>query len=498
MNKLSIPSNKEILKILNKLSDFISKYLSILNLKNFKQLYKDFIKDRRFVLTIIIILISIFAHLSTPAFYQDKWVLSKIKNQLEKEFNFNFELPKKVNYSMFPIPSFYLENVNLTKDGRTFGKVNLMKIQLSYNKFFDKDKVNIQNIHVSDSNFEIYNQDIKNLIKFFDKEINNKKLFITNSKVFLKDNNEETYLIFSLNKSHSFFEEYQSKNILNLKGDVFNTPIKVNFFNNYLTKKFESEVNLQDLGKRIKFNLDYLSKKNMSKLELFSGSQSHITIIKFDDNNLDFRSDENNFTKYNYKGNINFKPFYSEVNINYDNLNLSKFIDPNSLFLQIINSEILNNSNLNYKIEIKSKNIKNHRLLKDLILCLSFNQKNFNLDKSEINFDDNVLIKITESQYVANDKENYFSGNIYFKIKNENKIYKFFQTKKNHRKNLDSINIVLKYDFNSSKISIERLGMNDVSNDQIQRIINNFNKKELKSLKRIQLKKFFNEIVSTL
>ena len=136
--------------------------------------------------------------------------------------------------------------------------------------------------------------------------------------------------------------------------------------------------------------------------------------------------------------------------------------------------------------------------MKDLILCLSFNQKNFNLDKSEINFDDNVLIKITESQYVANDKENYFSGNIYFKIKNENKIYKFFQTKKNHRKNLDSINIVLKYDFNSSKISIERLDMNDVSNDQIQRIINKFNKKELKSLKRIQLKKFFNEIVSTL
>ena len=77
------------------------------------------------------------------------------------------------------------------------------------------------------------------------------------------------------------------------------------------------------------------------------------------------------------------------------------------------------------------------------------------------------------------------------------KFINFFK-QKNHRKNLDSINIVLKYDFNSSKISIERLGMNDVSNDQIQRIINNFNKKELKSLKRIQLKKFFNEIVSTL
>lgn len=498
MNKLSIPSNKEILKIFNNLSDFISKYLSILNLKNFKQLYKDFIIDRRFVFTIIIILISIFAHLSTPAFYQDKWVLNKIKNQLEKEFKFDFELPKKVNYSMFPIPSFYLENIKLTKDGKKFGKINLMKIQLSYNKFFDKDKVNIQNIHVFDSNFEIHNQDVRNLIKFFDKEINNKKLFITNSKIFLKDNYEETYLIFTLNNSNSFFEKNKFKNILNLKGNAFNTPINVNFSNNYLTKKVESEVNFKDLGKKVKINLDYLNKKNVSKIELFSGSKSYITKIKFDDNILDFRSDEKNSSKYSYKGNINFHPFYSEVNINYDSLNLSKFVDPNSLFLQIINSEILNNSNLNYKIEIKSKKIENHRLLKDLILCLSFNQQNLNFDKSEINFDDNVLINIDESQYVANNQENYFLGKINFKIKDENNIYRFFQTKKNFRKNLDSINIVFKYDFNSSKIFIENLYINDVSNDQIQRIINQYNKKDLKSLKRIQLKNFFNNIVSTL
>ena len=111
MIKFSTPSKKDFLNLLNKFNTVLSDKLALLTKKNFKQLFNDLIYDRRFVVTIIITLLSIFAHLSTPAFYQDKWVLSKIKKQLQSEFDIELILPEEVRYSMFPIPSFYLSNI---------------------------------------------------------------------------------------------------------------------------------------------------------------------------------------------------------------------------------------------------------------------------------------------------------------------------------------------------------------------------------------------------
>ena len=125
MNNLSIPSKKEILNLLNNFNEFLANCLNQLKLDNIKKFYKNLIYDRRFILTILVILISIFAHLSAPAFYQDKWVLSKIKKQLENEFNLTFLLPEKVNYSMFPIPSFHLKNVENNIIAKTPNKTTL-------------------------------------------------------------------------------------------------------------------------------------------------------------------------------------------------------------------------------------------------------------------------------------------------------------------------------------------------------------------------------------
>ena len=87
MNKFSTPTKKDFLKFVNKFNEVLGGKLALLTKKNLKQVFNDLIYDRRFVITILIALLSIFAHLSTPAFYQDKWVLSKIKKQLQNEFN---------------------------------------------------------------------------------------------------------------------------------------------------------------------------------------------------------------------------------------------------------------------------------------------------------------------------------------------------------------------------------------------------------------------------
>ena len=58
------------------------------------------------------------------------------------------------------------------------GIIDKMKLNLTFNKFLNKEKINIQDIHINNSKFEIYNKDIKNLKNFFDKKINSKKNYI--------------------------------------------------------------------------------------------------------------------------------------------------------------------------------------------------------------------------------------------------------------------------------------------------------------------------------
>ena len=500
MNKLSIPTKKEIIGILKIFNELLTRILSKLEFKNFKDLTKNLIHDRRFVITFIIILLSIFAHLSSPAFYQDKWVLNKIKNQLENEFDVNFSLPEKVSYSMFPVPAFILKNVEVSrnKNSRKLGEIEQMKVSLSYNKFFDKEKVNIQNLLIKNSKFEIYKDDLDDLIIFFDKEINNKKLLIKDSQVFLKNKSDDIYLILSIENSESFFDKKNIKNFINFNGKIFNNTFNAKISNNYLTKKSNLSFEFKQIGKMLILSLDYLKDKKNIFLELIDSSKSYFTDIKFDKKSLNFISSKKNKNNFSYNGYINFDPFYSYTKIEIEELDLYQLVNDRGFFKKILSENILNNQNLNYKIEINSEKIKNHRLLKNLFLCLTFDQEITSFDNSKIIFDENVEIKIDNSEYISNNKDHLFLGDLNFTIQNDKKIYQFFQTRKDYRKKLTNINFAFKYDFNTKNFFFERIEINGQTNDKIQNIINIYNSEEFKVLNRHTIKKLFNQLIATL
>ena len=241
-----------------------------------------------------------------------------------------------------------------------------------------------------------------------------------------------------------------------------------------------------------------MNKPNIGIFELQDGSNSYVSNIKLGKNNLIFDSNQKINDKSFYKGFVNFKPFYSDIEINLRSFDLFNLIDLNGIFLQILNSEIISNPNLNYKIELNSDKIKNHRLLRNLVLCISYDQKNFNFDKSKIIFDDNVEINITESKYTSDENGNFFSGKIDFLINDDRDLYKFFQSKKQFRKSLKKISLSFEFNFNNSNIIINRIELNEKTNEKIEDIIKNYKNKELKNLRRLEIKKLFNEVIATL
>ena len=92
-----------------KFSNFISYYNKLLNAFFNKLNYRNFsllIVDKRVIITLAIIIVSIVAHFSTPAFYKTERVKNLLENQLGEEFNFNFNLNYDINYAIFPRPHF--------------------------------------------------------------------------------------------------------------------------------------------------------------------------------------------------------------------------------------------------------------------------------------------------------------------------------------------------------------------------------------------------------
>ena len=71
-------------------------------------------------------------------------------------------------------------------------------------------------------------KDLKNLLNFFNTKINEKKITILNSKIFLKDEDEDIYSIISINKSQSIYNKIEAINNLDVNGEIFNNSFKLN------------------------------------------------------------------------------------------------------------------------------------------------------------------------------------------------------------------------------------------------------------------------------
>ena len=494
MNKLSIPSKKEILRILNEYNLFFSKYLSQLNINNLKNTSKYLIYDRRFIITSIIVILTLFAHLSTPAFYQDKWVLNKIKKQLEKEYNLNFLLPEKVSYSMFPVPSFYLNDVGFSKDGRQLGEIKKMVINLTFNKFLNKDKINIQAIHISNSKFEIQDIDILNFINFFKKKINEKKLFIKKSIIFLK-NNDEVYSIISLNNSTSFFDKETNLNILNLDSNIFSNRIKIKIKNDFKNKIFNQEIFFSDLNAKVTNTISYKKNINTGIISENTFGKGNKVFYEFNDKFLNFRSEKKFNNKSLFESSVILNPFDLNLDINLNSVNLNNFVNLNGLIINLINTDLLFNEKLNYKISLFAKNISNYRKLQNLNLLVNYTKEDFSLKNSNITLEDIFEISILENNFQNDDNNKFININLLFKVLDQNQMYKFFQTKKNLRKKIDLIEMKIKFNLLNGLYNIEDLKIDGKSNQNIFSLLNEFNMDKNFKMKQVFIKKYFNKMI---
>ena len=118
----------------------------------------------------------------------------------------------------------------------------------------------------------------------------------------------------------------------------------------------------------LKENIQYTGDQTIN----FIGSRIK-TNVKFDNQLLSFTSQDSkiNDSKISINGKINFHPFFFNINLVVDKMNLSRIFDENFLANDLINNDIYFHKNFNGNLTIDINNlIKNKILIRQNLLLI--------------------------------------------------------------------------------------------------------------------------------
>ena len=476
---------KQILSINNLIESYFNKLRQfVLNLKKFK-----FDKNNRVFLGFFVFVFLIILYFSIPAAYNKNLIKAEIENQIFQKYEIKVRFNNKISYRLFPRPNISSKDLSILYDQKEIAKVKNFKIFISFKNFLKINKVHTKDLILNKADFYITKSDLNFFYNLMKIEPNKNKIIIKKSNIFFKNKNGEVLFLNQIINSSFYYDLKNLKNVFNSKNKVFNVPYKSTIKNDKLNKKFESKFDSNKLVLKIENETSYGEKNNDGNLKITFKNRNNLFNYKINKNSLNYSLKDSNKS---YDGILEFKPFYLESNFNYQVLKLKDFVNP--LLIQIFKSQILNNENLNAKINFNVKKIYDFDRFSNLFLKLSIEQGKMIFSNSQIKWKDNMDLSLEDAMLNFEKEKINLNGKMIVNIKNKNDFYKSFQIKKDFRKNLKKIEFDFNYDFNKNKVYFDNLRFDSKTNKNLEKFISKFNSSDVKFFNTITFRSFVHKI----
>ena len=486
----------------NLLSKKISKQVSSINnlLENYFNSLRRFIldakrlrfdKNNKVFLIIVSTIFLTLVYFLIPTAYNKELIQKEIKNQIYQKYNIVVKFDNGIQYNFFPKPHFSSKNLLILNDQRKIGDVKNFKIFINFKNFFKFNQIQTQDVVLDKVDFNIKKSDLSFFTNLLKTEPNRDKIKIRRSNIFFTNKDNEVLFINQINDSQFYYDLKNLKNVLVSKSKVFNVPYKLIIGNDKLNEILDFELVSKKLVLKIENETDYKKKNDTGNLKISFKNKNNTFKYQINQNTLDITSKDNNRI---FKGLIEFKPFYLVSNFKYQTFRIKDLLE-NPFFMEILRSQILNNKNLNAKINFDVKDVYDFDRFSDLSLKLKIEEGNYNFSNSNIIWKENVNVRFSDSFLNFNKEKINLNGRTSFDVKNQDEFYKFFQIKKDLRKDIKKIELDFNYDFNDEKITFDNLRIDDRSNKKIEEIVSNFNSKSKKFFNKVTFKNFVNDIL---
>ncbi len=454
---------------------------------NFKKIIID--KDNRVFLAIAAVVILTLSYFLVPTFYNKNIIQSQIKNQILKNYNFDVEFNEPITYGLLPKPHFSAKKLSIFRQKKEIAIVNNLKVFIGISDFFSTDKINIKNLVFNKTDFKIYLDDFlffKNLLNI---EPNDNKIIFKRSNLFFKNKKDEVLLINKVYNSEFYYDAKNLKNVLSSKNEVFKIPYKIIIKNDKFEKKFLTSFNSKKIRLNINNETNYDKEEKEGLLNILFINKDTSINYSLKKESLKFSSSDK---KNSYAGSIDFKPFYFNVNFNYEGLSSKNFFDNDSIFIDLLSSEIFNNKNLSGNLLLKVKKITNTNELNNLFLNISMEEGNIKFSDSVIQWKNDLKISLNESLISLDDDGLNLIGTFLLEFKNINNFYSSFQIQKKNRKDIKKIQIDFVYNFNTRNLRFDNPRVNNLQNNNLEEFLRIFNSQENRVFNKITFKNFVN------
>ena len=465
-------------------------------LKYFKKNYKKIIfnKDNRvFLISATLILVTL-TYLLIPTSYNKTLIETELKNHILKKYDIKIKFNNDVRYGLLPRPHFTSKNLSIFNDKEEVGIVEDFKAYVQIRKFFQRDKIFIEDLIFKKGDFYFKKKDFLFLKKLLEIEPNEKMIIIKDSNIFFKDKNDEVIFINKIFNSKVYYDLKNLKNILKSKNEIFNISYNLEIKNDKFEKNFLTKFNSHKIRLNLENNFNYDKENRSGILDILFINKNTSLKYELKKNKIIFVSNDLNDS---YDGLVEIKPFYFDANFNYDGLSVKDFFNQDSLIVNLIRSEIFNNKNLNGNIKIKLNDITNINELNNLFLNIEVTEGKINFSRSNVKWKEDLIINLSESYLNYDESQINLEGKINFEFKDIDNFYRSFQIKKIDRKKINKIEMYFLYDFNRNKVTLSNPKIDGNLNLNIEEYVENFNSLENDIFNRIKFKNFVKNFFAT-
>ena len=474
------------------INSLLEKNLNKLNFHNLTKL----IKNNKIILTFVAVFIFFLSYLLLPTLYKQNELKNLLQSKLINKFNLQFNFETDLKYNFFPSPHFTSSQSIIEYKNEKISKVKNLKIYISLENLFSVNNIKINKIIIKDANFQLKKGNYYFFLDLLNNNYKDTSLKIKDSNIFFRNNEKEVLFINKILDMKYFFDTKEIKNKIFSKNEIFNLPYEVEIFKEDDKKKFLTNLNLNFL--KIKIENELISKKNskIGKAIINNKKKRSFIDYRLEKNFFEFNySDKSDKKNFLYNGFFNIKPFYSYLNGNTEELDLSELFNSNSLVIQMLKSKILNSKNIDFKLNLKANNIFPLSDFKNFSLISKIEEGLIDIDNSEIDWKNFATIKITDSLIFNRNGELFLDGKLNIKVSDYIEIYKFLLTPKNARNEIKFIDLNFSYNFDQKIINLNDIKIDKIYNNRINKIMNNIILQENKLQNKIYLKNLLNEVI---
>ena len=483
-------------KYLKNISNFINSLLEKnLNKLNFKNL-RFLIRNNKIILTFVALLVIFISYLLLPTFYKQNDISTELKNELQSRFKLNFDFSQNVKYNLFPKPHFTTVNSIIFDNKKEISKISKLKIFISLDNLFSLKDIEVRDVILENANFNLNKNNYNFFPKLLDKNFKDGNLIIKDSNVFFRNIDDEVLFINKIFSMKYYYETKELKNIFYSENEIFNTPFSLKSFFSRDRNKIFSLIDLNLMNLKIENELSFENDKQKGKSIFVFNNLKRIMEYHIEKNYFNFHIfDKMNKPSIDYKGKFNFRPFFANLEGNSQEINFNYLLASNAIIAQLLKTEIFNNSNIDFKLNINAANVYNNSNFKNIILNSKIKEGLIDFDNTKFEWKDFANFELLESLIFIKKGELVLDGKLKINVKDNNKIYKFLLTPKNYRNQIKQIELNFTYNFDQKIAELKDIKIDNKINKNVNKILSNvfFKKNDLQN--KIYFKNLLNEAI---